>query len=133
MLEGGNLSSTSNDYTVNASDFIRGTTANRAVNGMGALSGSLVHGCCRRWVRWDAIDLGSSGASTLQATVTSPTGGVIEFHTDAPDGPLLATIYAAKGDSVTTRTATANAGPTGVHAVYAVWPGRDVSLIGWKP
>jgi len=133
VLEGGNLETAAGDYTVDASDFIRGSTATATTNGMGSLSNALVHGCCRRWARWDSIDLGSSGVSTVQASVSSTSGGTIEFHTDAPDGPLLGTLYASAGDNGTIRSAATTTSITGVHPIYLVFPRRDVSVTWWKP
>lgn len=133
VLEGGNLEAANHDYTVDTSDYLRGGSFNKSVNGMGRDGALAVHGCCERWARWDAVDLGASGVASLQASVSSGTGGTIEFHADAPNGPLLATLYASPGDNSEGKTVPAAHALTGVHPVYAVWPRRDVTLNWWLP
>ena len=132
-VEQGNLS-TQTDWTINGTDFIRGGTPTWSPNGMGASAAATVHGCCGRAIYWDNIDFGTSGLTSLTAVTSSQAGGVIEFHADARNGPLLATVATPAGSgALSTQTATIANSPTGVHRVWVVFPDRDVSLYGWQP
>lgn len=133
VLEGGNLESANHDYTVGVTDTLRGGAANYGTNGRGNSGATAVHGCCHRWARFDAIDLGTNGVSTLSASVTSAKGGPIEFRADSPTGAVLATVNALAGDSGDVKSVTASTTITGVHNIYAVWPRGDVTLTWWQP
>lgn len=131
-LESGALSNTQ-DFTMGSSDYIPGSSAVSWSNGMGNSSGSSVHGCCGRSAKWENIDLGSSGVTTLSANVTSVPGGTVEFRVDSPTGTLLAQVNVPAGSSGLSITSPVSNSPTGVHSVYMVFPNRDVQVNYWKP
>ncbi|MBM9401535.1 carbohydrate-binding protein [Gluconacetobacter azotocaptans] len=131
VLEGGNLT-TATDYTVGANDYIQGGTPNSWSNGAG-VSGAAAYGCCRRWARWDAVDFGPSGVTTISAIVSSAAGGTIEFHADSLNGSLMATMTAPAGSQNLPITSPVSNTPTGTHAIYIVWSGLDVTVSGWQP
>ncbi|MBB2155188.1 hypothetical protein HLH33_02500 [Gluconacetobacter diazotrophicus] len=133
-VEGSNLS-TARDWTVNASDFIRGGTPAWSPNGMGASAAATVHGCCGRAIYWDNIDLGASGVTSLSAVTYSQYGAPIEFHADTENGQLLATVNAPASSSGTLNTSTVTVAnsPAGVHRIWVKFPDRDVTLYGWQP
>lgn len=93
-----------------------------------------VHGCCGRSIYWDGIDFGQ-GVSSLAAVTYSQHGGVMEFRLDRQDGPVLArlTVPQSKGGNVDSSQTQIIQSPTGVHRVWVVFPGQDVSLYGWRP
>ncbi len=82
-----------------------------------------------RWAHYVHLDFGQ-GAVSVQARVATATGGAVELRRDSPAGPLLATINsAATGGWQTWKTLTAPVqGATGLHDVYAVFPGSPVNL-----
>ncbi|AGL18234.1 DUF1996 domain-containing protein [Actinoplanes sp. N902-109] len=91
------------------------------------------------WLRYDNIDLGTTGALTVSARVASATGGTgaVELRTGSATGPLLAS-FAIAGtggwQSWVTRTATVTSHPTGKQTVFAVMQnttGGDFVNINW--
>ncbi|MCT6819161.1 MAG: carbohydrate-binding protein [Bombella apis] len=132
----GNTLKNRTDWTLDgtASDLIRGGTPSWSPNGMGGRVAATVHGCCGRGIYWDGIDFGQ-GVSSLAAVTYSQHGGVMEFRLDSQDGPVLArlTVPQSKGGNVDSSQTQIIQSPTGVHRVWVVFPGQDVSLYGWRP
>ncbi|WP_122039551.1 glycoside hydrolase family 66 protein [Asaia bogorensis] len=132
-IEQGNLS-TINDWAVDGSDFIIGGTPTWSPNGVDASTSETTITCCNRAIYWDSIDFGLSGLKSLAAITTSQTGGKVEFRTDAQTGPILASISIPKGESAPTmHSVTIAKSPTGIHRVWLVFSGGNVSLHGWRP
>ena len=82
------------------------------------------------YLKLAGVDFGT-GAKSVAYTLASLTGGSIEVHVDAANGPLLGTIKVGKtGGAEKFKTFTAKlAKTTGIHDVYFVFHGeKDVDL-----
>lgn len=122
---------TGDDFTVGGAEYIRGGTANWYSNGVGQFNTYAPGLCCGKEMRWDGIDFGS-GATSVTLDTGMDAGGTVEFRLDTNEGPLMATFSAPSSVSTLTQTANLPTPVSGIHSVFVKFPGRPVTLIGWK-
>ena len=85
------------------------------------------------YIKVQGVDL-SNGAKSVEVSVASLNGGIIEMHTDKIDGPMLGTINvntSGEGDIWKTVTAPVNT-IKGVHDLFFVFRGeKDLFNFDW--
>jgi len=83
------------------------------------------------WVRYNRVDFGTVGLKSVKVQSMSPTGGTIEIRLDKADGPVLAKVDIAKGDSWKEATAKLNSAATGTHDVIVSMPEKNEVAVDW--
>ncbi len=83
------------------------------------------------WVRFDDVDFGKKSPAAVTARALSSTGGRIEIHLDAADGPLVARVDIGKGSDWNVVKSKIARAASGVHNIVVVLTGDGHVELDW--
>jgi beta-xylosidase len=83
------------------------------------------------WVRFDKVDFGLGKLKSVNTRAVSAKGGAVEIRVDTANGPLLATVKAAKGSNWTVVKAKASKVPAGIHDLIVTQAGSKPVDLDW--
>jgi hypothetical protein len=83
------------------------------------------------WVRFDDVDFGHGGQTSIAVRAMAPEGGTLEVRLDKPDGPLLGRVQVDKGADWSIASVTAKDVSAGVHDLIVSDAGGGVVDVDW--
>ena len=83
------------------------------------------------WVRFDKVDFGLGKLKSVSTRAMSATGGTIQIRVDSANGPLLATVKAAKDSNWTVVKAKSSKVPAGIHDLLVTQVGSKPVDLDW--
>jgi hypothetical protein len=83
------------------------------------------------WVRFNSVDFGKAGLSSVNVRSVSSTGGSVEIRLDKVDGPLLARVEIGKGSEWKVIRSKLTGAPSGMHDLVVTQNGNNNVELDW--